>query len=234
MPRTRAWLALALVPSLAACGGGGGSPAQVAPGSAAAAPVITGRLAGAPAGAVVHLVAPEAVVPGGGLLGHAAAIVGTVDLEPDGSFVWVVEPDLPRPTELIVSAPGHALARAALGVEALDLAPEAVVEVRALAPGGGPEVDAVALVLDAGGAPVPVPPDGLGAGSDGLLRAARLPAGAHTLLIESADGRRHAAVDVRLVAGERVALEVRLGEDPDAEQRFREALLGVDDEELDR
>ncbi len=229
MLRTPAWPALTLALSLAACGGGGGSSSSSTSAAATAAPAVSGRVPGAPPGTVVHLVAPEAAAPDEGLLGHAAAIVATVDVDDAGAFSWPVEADLPAPSEALVSAPGRALLRAPLAAlrgQEVALAPEAVIEARATDPAGAPEVDAVAMILDATGAPVPVPPDGLGTDRDGRLRVTRLPAGDYTLLVGSADARRHALARVAVGAGERAALDLRLAEDPDLERRYIEAALG--------
>lgn len=224
----RSGLVLFALLALPACGGGGASSTSAAA-TAAAPAAIVGRVPEAPPGTVVHLVAPEALAPEEGLLGHAAAIVATVDAGPDGAFSWAIDAALPIPTEAVVSAPGRALLRVALAdldAQVVALAPEAVIEARALDPAGAPEVEAVAMVLDAAGAPVPVPPEGLGTGRDGLLRVTRLPAGEYTLLVGSVDARRHAAVRVVVGAGERVALEVRLVEDPDLARRYVETALG--------
>ncbi len=228
MLRCPAWPLLPLLLSLAACGGGGASSSSTSA-AATAATTITGRVPGAPPGTVVHLVAPEAAAPDEGLLGHAAAIVATVDVTDDGGFAWPAEADLPAPREALVSAPGRALLRAPLGAfqgQEVALAPEAVVEARVLDPQGAPEVDAVAVLLDASGAPVPVPPDGLATGRDGALRVTRLAAGEYTLLVGSADARRHALARVLVATGERAALDLRLADDADLARRYVEVALG--------
>lgn len=212
-----------LVLSLAACGGGSGSAQQ-------RSTAVAGVLPGAPAGTVVHLLAPEAAVVDDGLLGHSAAIIATLDVEADGAFGMVVAPDLPAPSDALVSAPGHALLRAPLAAFASEAAPalvaEAVVEAAVVTPDGLPERDAIALVFDVAGVPVPVPPDALATGEDGVLRATRLPAGLYTLFIGSADSQRYATTRVSVVAGQRTHVVVTLMIDPLAERSFLEAALG--------
>lgn len=232
MLRIPAWPVLALVSSLAACGGGGGSSSvsgEAASGVTGVAPLLTGVVPGAPAGTVVHLLAPGAALPEEGLLGHGAAIVGTVDVDAHGAFAWPLEADLPAPSEALVSAPGRALLRAPLAAlrgAPAPLAAEGVIEVWLTGQDGAAEVDAVALVLDAAGAPVPVPPEGLGSGADGRLSVTRLPAGDYTLLVGSVDAGRHGLAQVAVAAGQRVTLDLRLVEEPDLARRYLEAALG--------
>lgn len=71
-----------LVVSLTACGGDGSS-SRASASAAVTAATVTGHVPGAPAGSVVHLVAPEAAAADEGLLGHAAAIVATVEVTQD-------------------------------------------------------------------------------------------------------------------------------------------------------
>lgn len=229
MTTSRNVLLAVLALALAACGDGAGGGARVAPAltPATLAPAITGRVPDAPAGTVVHLLAPEAVAPDAGLLAHAAAIVDTLDVGPGGELV--LPHDAPAPTDVLVSAPGRALLRApfaALAAGDVALEAEAVIAVRLAGPDGAPEVDAVAIVLDREGAPVPVPPELLASGIDGELRATRLPGGDYTLVIGSADGLRHAVAQVTVAAGGLAFHALTLVEDHDAARRFLEVIAG--------
>lgn len=225
MTTSRNLLLALLALALAACGdGSGGGRAGVAP---ALLPAITGRIPDAPAGTVVHLLAPGEVAPDAGLLAHAESIVATLDVDSDG--VLALEPGAAAPKDVLVSASGRALLRvpfAALASGDLALEPEAVISLRLTRADGAPEVDAMAVVLDRDGAPVPVPPETLASGIDGELRATRLPEGDYTLVVGSADGQRHAMVDVSVPGGAHAFQAVTLTEDPEAERRFLDVILG--------
>lgn len=227
MTTTHRNLFVCLALALAGCGGGaGGAAARVA---APLSPAITARIPGAPAGTLVHVLAPGEVAAGAGLLAHAEAIVDTLDVGSDG--VFALETGAAAPEEILVSAPGRALLRtpfAALTSGEVALEPEAVISLRLARADGAPEVDAMAVVLGRDGAPVPVPPETLASGIDGELRATRLSGGDYTLVVGSADGRRHAIVDVSVSGGARAFQAVTLTEDPEAERRFLDVVLGRD------
>jgi hypothetical protein len=213
----------------AGCGdGSSGGAARVAP---ALSPAIAGRVPGAPEGTVVHLLAPGEVAADAGLLAHAEAIVDTLDVGADGGFALEPGAAAPASLEVLVSAPGRALLRvpfAALAGGEVALEPEAVISLRLARADGAPEVDAVAVVLGRDGAPLPLPPETLASGIDGELRATRLPGGDYTLVVGSADGRRHAMIDVSVPGGARAFQAVTLTEDPEAERRFLDVVIGVD------
>lgn len=218
---------LALIAAGCGDGSSGGASRAAAPLSLA----LTGRIVDAPAGTVVHLLAAGEVAPDAGLLAHAAGIVDTLDVGPLGDFEVALEPGAAAPAQVLVSAPGRALLRApfeALATGNVALAPEAVIVVRVVSDDGAPEVDAMAIVLDQDGRPVPIPPETLASGVDGELRATRLPEGDYTLGIGSADGKRHALLSVSLPAGAVASHTVTLTEEPEAARRWVEVIAGRD------
>ncbi|MGE0712562.1 MAG: hypothetical protein AB7N76_20275 [Planctomycetota bacterium] len=174
---------------------------------------LRGRLS-APAGTLVCLVRPDPAARD--LRALADTVVSTAEVGADGSYELV--PVGPAPAagwELLVSAPGYALARAPLGAE-LSLRPEARVEVQLPA---GEEL-AVALVLDAAGRPLPLPATELVSDASGRLRATRLPAGRCELLIASPDLSRCARLALELAEGETRGVSLTLAPDDQLARRF--------------
>jgi hypothetical protein len=149
----------------------------------------------------------------------ASAVVDSVEVSPDGSFAFA-----PGTSGdwVLLSAPGKALARVSAGAKLeVRLRPEARISVDV----GEPY--AFCLVLDTRRAPLPLPAEQLVSTADGNLTARRVPAGRFTLLVQSADGTRHAVREVNVREGEHLALSVELGEDPETARRFLGAIGGA-------
>lgn len=213
--------------ALAGCTGeGGGARSQVA--APATHPRVTGTVAGATPGTLVHLMGPVAgatTVPA-----LAEAVLDSVEVAADGSFA--LEASRPGPHRVMVSGPG--LATTAVEV-ATDRAPvtiapgtEARLELHVIDPAGLPDALALALVLGPDGAPLPLDVEESVTRLDGRASIGRLPAGRHELLLLSCDLARAARADLELVAGETARIALRPVEDLPLQARALR-LLGQDE-----
>ncbi len=222
--RARTLLALSLTIALGGCDGGGNSaalpvPAQAAAGSRAAVlpqASVGGRAIGAGEGALAFLLADDSHARDLDTL--AGAVVDLVEVSQDGVFAFAPGA---RGAWVVVSAPGKALAReSATSDLEVDLRPEARITVEV----GEPY--ACCLVLDARGAPLPLPAEKLVSTADGVLTATRLPTGRYTLLVQSADGTRYATREVTVAEGESRSLRLDLAVDSEGARRFLGAVGG--------
>jgi hypothetical protein len=173
------------------------------------ADTLVGRVLGAEAGSEVFLVRPDAAARD--LRALADTIVDVSETDTTGRFSFPADSALdPSGLEVLVSAPGQALARAPLG-QLVELQPEARLELRALDATGQPVELAFALVLDEQGTPLPVPVAPLVSDASGALQITRLPAGACEVIVASADVQLVARLQRNLASGqvyrERLVLE---------------------------
>jgi hypothetical protein len=151
------------------------------------------------------------------------SVIDLAEVDAEGGFT-LSAPEGRVAKRVLVSAPGCGLLSVSPAeTGSLRLAPEAVVACRVLDAQGRPAEDAMALVLDPNGAPIPVPPIELVSGPDGVLKATRLAAGDYEILISAVDAERFALARVHVDAGQTVSREVRLEDDPDLRRRFMRA-----------
>lgn len=187
-------------------------------GTSTAAPIrparaqsISGRLRGDSEGAVVFLVKNDPQARD--LHTLAGTLLCSVEAAPDGGFRFEGR----EGDGVLVLAPGKAIARAPIEGDQpleIDLIPEARLTVQV----GEPY--AAALVLDARGVPLPLPAAELVSHADGTLRATRVPEGQFTVIVQSADGERHALHTVSLSASEERSVVLNLVQDPEVGRRF--------------
>lgn len=194
--------------SLWGCGGESGAGANASTAAPAAAAEVAGLVREAPAGSAVVLLADAA---GPDLLSQSASFLDARELGPDGAFRM---PRPPAATRLLVLAPGRAIHTAPLPAPGddwvLDPPPESTWTVHVRDDGGQPAEDALLLVLDAQGAPLPLPAHTLVADQTGRLVAHGLPAGRYTGLIQSGDARLHARVALTVGTAENAETRVTL------------------------
>ncbi len=206
--------ALALALALAGCDSGSQAPTNTAParqapvsaapvGSAqvadevAASDALFGRVLGAEAGSEVFLIRPDAAARD--LRALADTILDVSETDATGHFSFPARDA--SGLEVLVSAPGQALARGPLG-EVLELQPEARLELEAVDALGQPVELAFALVLDGHGTPLPVPVAPLVSDAAGALQVTRLPAGACEVIVASADFHQVARIQRTLASGQ--------------------------------
>jgi len=200
-------IAIGAVCVLVGCGGGSSDPAPASTAPAATnAPsvaLVPIHVAQAPAGTEVFLLGePE----GADLLGWAAAVLDSVELDADGRGELLADPAAQR---ALVRAPGKALAEFVWPPQGeWTLTPEARVSCRVVDAGGVLEAGALAIVFDAQGRPLPLPALELVAGPDGTLTLAGLPGGRFRLRVLSADAERAADLELDVAPGVQRSLEV--------------------------
>lgn len=200
-------IAIGAALALVGCGGGSSDPAPATTAPAAtdarSAALVPIRIAEAPAGTEVFLLgAPE----GSDLLGWAAAVLDSVELDAAGNGALLADPAAQR---ALVRAPGKALAEFAWPPQgAWALSPEARVTCRVVDAAGVLEAGALAIVFDAAGRPLPLPALDLVAGPEGTLTLAGLPGGRFRLRVLSADAERAADLELEVGPGAQRSLEV--------------------------
>jgi len=208
------------------CDQGSSSAVSSTAAPGATAPAIRGRLVDAPPDAEVFLLRPS---PARDLYALADTVLDLSSIDTSGRFT-LATPTEPGPWVLVVSAPGRALLHREVTADdtemLLALTPEATCSLVLIDEQGSPESLACALVLDAAGSPLPLPALDMVSLPDGTLSTRRLPAGDYEVLIESADGERHARLELHLAAAEQRIATVQLGTNPQLAQRFLLAVGG--------
>lgn len=177
---------------------------------------LVGRVLGAEAGSEVFLVRPDAGARD--LRALADTILDVSETDATGRFAFASQLD-PSGLEVLVSAPGQALARAPFGAP-VELQPEARLELQALDTRGAPVELAFALVLDGQGTPLPVPVAPLVSDAEGALQITRLPAGACEVIVASADFQQVARIQRQLASGQVYRERLVLDQDDVLSRRF--------------
>jgi hypothetical protein len=220
---------LLLVFLLSGCGGGS-SPSDSTAASAqpgvSEPDAVEGRVVGDLAGeGAVFLLRADGEARD--LAGLAETVLAIADLDPDGRFRLPTPPPSAGACEILVLTPGRALTRTLLAPGlVLDPEPEARLVLRLVDPDGRPEADALALVLDATGRPLPLPAHELVSHPDGSVAVGYLPAGPLVVLVDSGDSERQARLEVNLEAGQRRHIELVLRRDPALQRDYLRAVGG--------
>jgi hypothetical protein len=204
------------------------TPAQPA---AAGATDVRGTVRSAPAETTVLLLG-AAERPD--LLALGDAVLDLQGVDSDGAFL-LHAPAGRTAREVVVSAPGQALLRASLPLTGpLVLDPEARVACRVVGQNQDALEGAFALVLDAAGVPMPLPPVELVSTPSGVLTVTGLPAGTFELLVAAADGDRYGSLVVDVTRGQHISKDLELAVAPELERRFLKIAAGIDTQQPNR